>query len=65
MPTPSDAKKRNRERMPGTAALLDDIRAHLGDGSIAWFRLTENGITVEWGEHVPDAPVQRMPGVAW
>lgn len=36
----------NRERMPLTAALLDDIRLHFDKP--AYFKLTENGLTVEW-----------------
>lgn len=39
-------KEQNRERMPVTAALVDDIREHFG--MPAYMKLTENGITIEW-----------------
>lgn len=44
-------RQRNRELMPETAKVLDEMRKHFGVP--AWFRFTEGGLTVEWGERVP------------
>lgn len=54
MPTPSAPpdiaaqREENRRRMPETAAFLDEMRKHFGKP--AWFRFTEAGLTVEYGE---------------
>ena len=57
MPTPNDVEQKRLiawqqlQKMPESKALLADLHAHFGKP--AWFRLTENGITVEFGEKSP------------
>ena len=54
----ADYKRRNRELMPETAAIIDGLRA-VGI-SPAWGKFKENGRTVEFGErserYVPPIP---------
>ncbi len=57
MPTPQERNEQRLiaweqlQKMPAAKAFLAEI--HAAFGKPAWFRLTEDGVTVEFGEKAP------------